>query len=239
MERSPDLFYGENTKRSSLTLHSSIIADCRAPCILDRSAGSVLIEELGLGRGLVGAEPATVLTQDSGGMTAYCRDGLIGIVLALCLAGHADAGSVSTLLACRDIADPQQRLACFDREAAAAAPASASAAAAKPAPVPAPTAVAPPPNPPPSATATPPAAAAKPAPVPAPTTVAPPPNPPPSATATPPAAAAPSAPARDARQEFGLSAGAIQEQEIAAGARRIRQREPAVERDGDALAFPS
>jgi hypothetical protein len=50
------------------------------------------------------------------------RDWLIGGAAALSLAGPAmAAGSVSSLLACREIADSAQRLACFDREAAALA----------------------------------------------------------------------------------------------------------------------
>jgi hypothetical protein len=124
------------------------------------------------------------------------RDWLIGGAAALSLAGPAlAAGSVSSLLACREIADSGQRLACFDREAAALAPAPATAAK-TPAPAPAPVAATPPRAAPAATDATP----------------APPSN----------SAAASAAPARDARQDFGLSPALVEKQEIAAGARPVK-----------------
>jgi hypothetical protein len=128
-------------------------------------------------------------------MRAHRRDWLIGSVFALSLAGPAvAAGSVSSLLACRDIADSVQRLACFDREADALAPVRAPApAATAPAPAAAVTAAPAPSSP----TAS--VAVEKPVPVP-----------------TPAPAPAP------APQQFGLSQRAVEEQEVAAGARAAR-----------------
>ncbi len=118
------------------------------------------------------------------------------IASLLLLSGAARAAAVRSLdglLACRDIADAAERLACFDREAAALAPAPTAPAKTAPVAVTAP-AVAPP------APAAPAAAAAAP---------------------SPPPAAAPTPAPPDARQTFGLSARAVEEKEAAAGLRPV------------------
>jgi hypothetical protein len=96
----------------------------------------------------------------------------------LCTAAYPASEPLTPLLACRTVADPAARLACFDRESARLLPATA-------------------------ATAT--------TPAPAPSAPAP------AATAT---AAAPAAiPASNAKQNFGLSEGAVAKKEVDAGAR--------------------
>ena len=135
------------------------------------------------------------MTRERGKITAQL-DWLVGSVLALSLAGGAHAaGSVSSLLGCRDIADSEQRLACFDREAAALVPAP---------PVSVPPAAAPAA----AATLPPPDAAMSPSPAPA----APHPVPP----------ANPASAAAEARQQFGLSERAVEERQVAAGAQPTR-----------------
>jgi hypothetical protein len=121
-----------------------------------------------------------------------CLIGLIAVVAATAAA----QGSVSSILACRDIADEHERLACFDREAAILAPGAAAASATPPRAAAVPSASAAPASP------TPPAAA---------------PVPPP------PGAPAPPAPSNaDLQQQFGLSPRALEAQEVAAGVRPTR-----------------
>jgi hypothetical protein len=132
------------------------------------------------------------------------------VACALACLAAAQAAPLNGLLACRDIADSQARLACFDREAAAlAGPARVAESPPPPAP---PAAAAPPPPPAPPA---PPAAAAPPG------TAAP-----PTVAAALPAAAPPApAPAPTAtsplnsEQQFGLPERAVAAKEVAAGTR--------------------
>ncbi len=112
-----------------------------------------------------------------------------GVLACVATAG---AAPLTGLLACRDIADSQPRLACFDREAAALAG-------------PAPPAAAPP--------AAAPPAAAPPAPVAAPPAAAAPPARP--AARAPATAAAP----LNSEQQFGLPERAVAAKEVAAGTR--------------------
>jgi hypothetical protein len=111
-------------------------------------------------------------------MKMPCRR-LFPAVLAglLCTAACPASEPLAPILACRALADPPARLACFDRESAKFVPASAAA-------------------------ATPPASARS-APAPAPV-----------------AATAPAAiPASNAKENFGLSEGAVAKKEVDAGAR--------------------
>jgi hypothetical protein len=92
----------------------------------------------------------------------------------LCTAAYPASEPLTPLLACRTVADPAARLACFDRESARLLPA-------------------------PAATATTPAPA-------------------PSAPVSAPAASA-AIPASNAKENFGLSEGAVAKKEVDAGAR--------------------
>ena len=144
-------------------------------------------------------------------MKMPCRR-LLPTVLAglLCTAACPASEPLTSILACRTLADPPARLACFDRESAKLAPASASAAtppaSARSAPAPAPvaaTATATVSTPAPAAAVS--AASAAPA-VPAESAVQ--------------AAAAPAAiPASNTKENFGLSEGAVAKKEVDAGAR--------------------
>jgi len=119
----------------------------------------------------------------------------VGLAVA---AVHAAAPISNAILACRDIAEPTARLACFDREAAALVQAAAKPSAADAAARASPTAAAPP------AAATPPATQP-----PAPAAM-----PKPAGTASG-AAAAP----LNAEQQFGLPERAVAAREVAAGTR--------------------
>jgi hypothetical protein len=107
----------------------------------------------------------------------------------LCTAAYPASEPLTPLLACRTVADPAARLACFDRESARLLPA-------------------------PAATATTPAPALVSAPAPVST---PAPAPAPAATAT--SAASAAIPAPNAKENFGLSEGAVAKKEVDAGAR--------------------
>jgi hypothetical protein len=96
----------------------------------------------------------------------------------LCTAAYPSSEPLAPILACRTLADPPARLACFDRESAKLVPASAAAA-----------------MPPASARSTPAAAPTSAAPVPS------------------------AIPASTAKENFGLSEGAVAKKEVDAGAR--------------------
>ena len=125
------------------------------------------------------------------GAARWARRWLAASAAAWCLGCHTPclAATLSELLACRDLVDPAARLACFDRAAAALAPTQGSPAAAR--------AVA-------GATASPSASAGAAA-SPAPSTVNPT-SPRPAAILSP-------------EQQFGLPAGAVTKNEVAAGVR--------------------
>jgi lipoprotein-anchoring transpeptidase ErfK/SrfK len=123
----------------------------------------------------------------------------------LCTAACPASEPLAPILACRTLADPPARLACFDRESAKLVPASAAAAMpptsarSAPAPLAAPAPVSPPA---PAAAVS--AASAASVPAAAPTSAAP----------------VPSAiPASTAKENFGLSEGAVAKKEVDAGAR--------------------
>jgi len=130
----------------------------------------------------------------------------------LCAAACPASEPPAPILACRALADPAARLACFDRESARLAPAPVTpapvAVATSPAPVmPAP-AAAPAPMPAPAFIPTPAAATLSAAPAPTPASAAP----------AAPAAAAPM-PAANSKENFGLSETAVAQKEVDAGAR--------------------
>jgi hypothetical protein len=150
-------------------------------------------------------------------MKMPCRR-LFPAVLAglLCTAACPASEPLAPILACRALADPPARLACFDRESAKFVPASAAAAtppaSARSAPAPV-AATAPVSTPAPAAAVS--AASAASIPAAAPTSAAPVP-----AESPVQAAAAPAAiPASNAKENFGLSEGAVAKKEVDAGAR--------------------
>jgi hypothetical protein len=131
----------------------------------------------------------------------HCRVWAVLLAAFLCNAPCPAAEPLAPLLACRALADSAERLACFDRETAhlaGAAPAVAAAAA-----------VAAPPGP--SAPKMPPPSPTAPAPAPAPASA-----PAAASGASQPAVAA--APA-SSKENFGLSATALSQKEVAAGTR--------------------
>jgi hypothetical protein len=120
---------------------------------------------------------------------------------------------ISSVLACRQIADAAQRLACYDRESAAlAAPPATSAARPAPSTAPSTTSAA-------LVTAGPPATAAPPVATAPPVTVAPVVTPAPPVSAAPAVTAAALAHSEEAKQSFGLPESSIAAKEVAAGTR--------------------
>ncbi len=153
-------------------------------------------------------------------MKMPCRR-LLPTVLAglLCTAACPASEPLTSILACRTLADPPARLACFDRESAKLAPASASAAtppaSARSAPAPAPvaaTATATVSTPAPAAAVSAASAASIPSAAPAVPAV-------PAESAVQAAAAPAAIPASNTKENFGLSEGAVAKKEVDAGAR--------------------
>jgi hypothetical protein len=141
-------------------------------------------------------------------MKMSCRK-LLPAMLAglLCTAACPASEPLAPILACRTLADPPARLACFDRESAKLVPASAAAAtppaSARPAPAPAPPAAAAPASTPAPAAAVSAASAAA-VPAAAPTSAAP----------------VPAAiPASNAKENFGFSDAVVTKKEVDAGSR--------------------